>query len=212
MPSSAARPPRSSSTALSPARTPTGSSDSGTVLAAIRAIVPSVRMKIMSSGMSVFRIQKLRGARRIEGKEHAAIGRQRRAAHQPLRLLLLGAGDLDGEAVAAAAALDSERRSGRGPTALWAAAAASCATLAADSRWQAAQGRKQAQRRQWQSASSRLHLDGERPLAAAGDARPQRLIGHQVGEAAAADRLHMDEDVLRRRPRRGPGSRSRAAG
>ena len=57
MPSSAERPPASSSTALTGSPAGTGSSDSGTVFASIRAIVPSARMKIMSSGMSVFFIQ-----------------------------------------------------------------------------------------------------------------------------------------------------------
>src|SRR4051812_2485389 len=44
--------------------------------------------------------------------------------------------------------------------------------------------------------SARLHFHRQGPLAAGGDAGAQRLIGAEVGEAAAADRLHMDEDIL----------------
>ena len=58
------------------------------VLASIRAMVPSARMKIMSSGISVFFIQNAAVLRRIVGKDHAAVGRQRVAEHQARRLLL----------------------------------------------------------------------------------------------------------------------------
>ena len=99
MPSSAARPPASSSTAPTGSPAGTGSSDKGTALASIRAIVPSARMKIMSSGISVFFIQNDAGTRRVVGEDHAAVGGQRLAVHQPLRLLRLGARDLDREAM-----------------------------------------------------------------------------------------------------------------
>jgi hypothetical protein len=57
MPSSAARPPRISSTAT--IGSPDGSGVSSSAFAwVIRAMVPSGRMKMMSSGMSVLRIQK----------------------------------------------------------------------------------------------------------------------------------------------------------
>ena len=45
-----------------------GSSDIGTVFSAIRAMVPSVRMKMMSSGMRVFFIQKLASPGGSRGK------------------------------------------------------------------------------------------------------------------------------------------------
>src|SRR5438309_10587246 len=44
--------------------------------------------------------------------------------------------------------------------------------------------------------SARLDLDRQRPLAAFGDACAKRLVGNEVGKAAAAHRLHVDEDIL----------------
>src|SRR3546814_17739762 len=59
MPSFAAVPPASSSTAETSPPLTTGSSDSGMVFSAMRSMLPSARTKIMSSGISVFFIQKL---------------------------------------------------------------------------------------------------------------------------------------------------------
>src|SRR4051812_5380453 len=44
--------------------------------------------------------------------------------------------------------------------------------------------------------SARLDLDRQRTLAALGDAGAQRFVRDEVGKAAAAHRLHVDEDVL----------------
>ena len=57
IPSSAARPPRISSTTAIGSPAGNGVSSSGLALV-MRTIVPSLRMKTMSSGISVFFIQK----------------------------------------------------------------------------------------------------------------------------------------------------------
>src|SRR3546814_3103154 len=72
IPSSTQLPPAISSTATTGSPTPTGASECGVVLTAIRAIVPSARTKIMSSGISVFFIQKLAGRGRVKGKSMPA--------------------------------------------------------------------------------------------------------------------------------------------
>ena len=53
----------------------------------------------MSSGIRVFFIQNGDRLRRVVGEDHAAVGGQRLAVHQALRLLLGRARDLDREAV-----------------------------------------------------------------------------------------------------------------
>ena len=78
---------------------------SGSALA-IRAIVPSARMKMMSSGISVFFIQKRHVLRRIVGEDHAPVAGQRAAEHQPALLLLGRRRDLDREAMVAVGRMD----------------------------------------------------------------------------------------------------------
>ena len=64
----------------------------------------------MSSGISVFFIQKLAGPRRIEREDHAAVGRQRLAVHQPHAPAPRRARHFDGEAVRLARSGDDRQR------------------------------------------------------------------------------------------------------
>ena len=59
MPRRGARPPTISSTAATGSPDGIGVSENGTAFSAMRATVPSARMKTMSSGVGVFFIQKL---------------------------------------------------------------------------------------------------------------------------------------------------------
>ena len=91
-----------SSTAPTGSPDGTGASENGTVFSAIRAIVPSARMKMMSSGLGVFFIQKFAFARRaalgrIRPEQHAPVGLQIGAVHQPAFLFRRGLRALDDE-------------------------------------------------------------------------------------------------------------------
>src|SRR5215213_1873395 len=74
IPSSAALPPRISSTTETGSSPVTGSSECGTVFAAMRAIVPSGRMNSMSRGIRVFFIQKATSCGGSYGKIMPASG------------------------------------------------------------------------------------------------------------------------------------------
>ena len=192
MPSSAARPPAISSTAATGSSDGTGSSDSGTVLAAISAIVPSARMKMMSSGISVFFIQKRRRLRRIVREQHAAVRRQRLAVHQALRLLLGRARDFDREAVRAAARLDRQRHLLEpGRRAFGDRGAAAC--LAARRRRRAGASNNAAAPAISRGARSSTAV---RPLALGAIRASSCWPGLQLAQPGLPHGLHMDEHVL----------------
>ena len=128
--------------------------------------------------------------RRVIGKDHAAIGGQRRPVHQARFLLLRRARDLDDEPV------DSSRPSGCPVSSVPGRRRIARPAATATGRSARTQRRSRQASAPRRGSVRRPKLDRGQALGARRDSRFELLARLQLAQARLADRLHVDEHVL----------------